>query len=107
MRNRIIIFLFFLLSVSGLCVNSVVAQPYYFRHYQVEDGLSNNSVYFIRQDTKGFMWMATKDGLNRFDGFHFKVFRINSDKDKRHLKTDYIYCILPVEDGKLQHDLLF
>lgn len=101
MRNRIIIFLFCLLSVSGLCVNSVVAQPYYFRHYQVEDGLSNNSVYFIRQDTKGFMWMATKDGLNRFDGFHFKVFRINSDKDKRHLKTDYIYCILPVEDGKL------
>ena len=84
-----------------LYITNVHAQPYYFRHYQVENGLSNNSVYFIKQDSNGFMWFATKDGLNRFDGFHFKVFRINSAEDDKHLSTDYIFCILPGEDGML------
>ncbi|MEP6950048.1 MAG: two-component regulator propeller domain-containing protein [Ginsengibacter sp.] len=82
-------------------VNAVNAQPYYFRHYQVENGLSNNTVYFIKQDSKGFMWFATKDGLNRFDGFHFKVFHINCANDEKHLTTDYIFCILPGKDGIL------
>lgn len=89
-------FLFLLLSQTD--ANS---QPYYFRHYQVENGLSNNSVYFIRQDSKGFMWIATKDGLNRFDGVHFKVFRIDSASNEKHLSTDYIYCIQPRSDGWL------
>jgi hypothetical protein len=44
------------------------AQPHYFRHYQVEDGLSNNTVYCTLQDKNGFLWMGTKEGLNRFDG---------------------------------------
>ncbi len=101
MRVKIFIFLLSLFSGSIFLMDSLEAQPYYFRHYQVEEGLSNNSVYFIKQDSKGFIWIATKDGLNRFDGFHFKVFRIDSDKDKRHLQTDYIYCVLPIEDGKL------
>ncbi len=51
------------------------AQPYYFTHYQVENGLSNNTVLCIMQDHLGFMWFGTRDGLNRFDGLSFKVFR--------------------------------
>lgn len=51
------------------------AQPSYFRHYQVENGLSHNTVYCSIQDKKGFLWFGTKDGLNRFDGYTFKVFR--------------------------------
>ena len=81
--------------------NNIQGQPYYFRHYQVENGLSNNTVYFITQDSKGFMWFATKDGLNRFDGFHFKVFRIKNAEDKKHLTTNYIFCILSGKDGML------
>ncbi|MGN6601963.1 MAG: ligand-binding sensor domain-containing protein [Ginsengibacter sp.] len=77
------------------------SQPYYFRHYQVENGVSNNSIYFISQDSKGFMWFATKDGLDRFDGFHFKVFRINSPEDANHLTTDYIFSLLPGKNGML------
>ena len=50
-------------------------QSYDFRHYQVEQGLSYNTVFTILQDSKGFMWFATKDGLNRFDGYNFKIFR--------------------------------
>jgi ligand-binding sensor domain-containing protein/signal transduction histidine kinase len=55
------------------------AQPIYFRHYEVENGLSNNSVITSLQDKDGFMWFGTPDGLNRFDGYNFSVFRIGDD----------------------------
>lgn len=58
-----------LLTVSGK------SKPLYFRHYQVENGLSHNTVFCVAQDTRGFMWFGTKDGLNRFDGYNFKVYR--------------------------------
>ncbi|MBR4814433.1 MAG: hypothetical protein IKZ67_03120, partial [Paludibacteraceae bacterium] len=43
-----------------------------FRHYTVKDGLSCNYVHAITQDKKGFLWVATEYGLNKFDGVHFK-----------------------------------
>lgn len=55
------------------------SQSYYFRHYQVENGLSNNTVFCCVQDKNGFLWMGTKDGLNRFDGYTFKTFRNDVD----------------------------
>lgn len=51
---------------------------YYFRSLQVEDGLSQSSVYTIFQDRQGYMWFGTQDGLNRYDGHTFKVFKKNS-----------------------------
>lgn len=50
------------------------SNPYYFRHYGNEEGLSNNTVFSCLQDSKGFVWFATKEGLNRFDGIRFKTF---------------------------------
>lgn len=46
---------------------------YYFRTLDVRNGLSQNTVYQILQDRKGFMWFGTKEGLNRYDGFSFRV----------------------------------
>ncbi|GHT30696.1 hybrid sensor histidine kinase/response regulator [Bacteroidia bacterium] len=51
------------------------AETYYFKQYQVQDGLSNNIVNCSLQDSHGFMWFGTRDGLNRFDGYTFRVFR--------------------------------
>jgi ligand-binding sensor domain-containing protein/signal transduction histidine kinase/DNA-binding response OmpR family regulator len=56
------------------------AVPYYFKHYQVQDGLSNNIINCILQDKSGFMWIGTRDGLNRFDGYSFRVFRENPEE---------------------------
>ncbi len=64
-------FLSFFLSLLSITGNG---RPYYFRHYRNETGLSNNSVMACIQDRRGFIWFGTKEGLNRFDGFHFKIF---------------------------------
>jgi len=58
----------------------------------IEQGLSNNSVRSIFQDHNGFMWFGTYDGLNRYDGYQFKVFR-NNLNDSSSLPHNYIYAI--------------
>jgi Signal transduction histidine kinase len=65
-------------------------QPIYFRHYEVEDGLANNTVFSVYQDSKGFMWFGTKEGLNRFDGGTFKAF--NMKQDNQPVK-EFVYSI--------------
>ena len=50
----------------------VSAQSYLFKHLEVSDGLSNNSVNTIYKDRDGFMWFGTTTGLNRYDGYTFK-----------------------------------
>ena len=49
--------------------------PIRFRHLGVEDGLSNPYVYAIYQDSLGFLWFGTEDGLNRYDGSALRVYR--------------------------------
>ena len=51
----------------------VSAQSYLFKHLEVSDGLSNNSVNTIYKDRDGFMWFGTTTGLNRYDGYTFKI----------------------------------
>jgi ligand-binding sensor domain-containing protein/serine phosphatase RsbU (regulator of sigma subunit) len=46
-----------------------------FRHLTLDDGLSQSSVRCILQDSVGFMWFGTEDGLNRFDGYEFNVYK--------------------------------
>lgn len=68
---------------------TLYAQQYYFRNYQVDQGLSSNLVTCIKQDADGFMWFGTRNGLNRFDGNNFKVFRTDS-KDKYSIGSNSI-----------------
>jgi signal transduction histidine kinase/ligand-binding sensor domain-containing protein len=76
------------------------AQPYYFRHYETENGLSNNKVLSCVQDKDGFIWFGTADGLDRFDGIHFKSFAIPRKK-KVNLLSDIIMSLAIGNDGSL------
>jgi len=58
----------------------------------IEQGLSNNAVRCIYQDHKGFMWFGTYDGLNRYDGNEFKVFR-NKFNDGNSLINNWVLAI--------------
>ena len=82
----------FILLCLLFSANLLMAQPYYFRHYQVENGLSNNTAFCSVQDGNGFMWFGTKDGLNRFDGYSFKTYRHDPDKAGS-LGNDLIYAL--------------
>lgn len=66
-----------ILSVLCLIAADVFSQQLYFRHLTIDDGLSQNAVYSILQDRRGFMWFGTKDGLNRYDGRNFVVYQHN------------------------------
>src|SRR5690349_21703070 len=46
-----------------------------FESYNTSKGMSQNLVYAIVQDKNGYLWFGTDDGLNRFDGYEFKVFK--------------------------------
>ncbi len=54
---------------------SISETDYYFDHITVKEGLSQSSVLSIHQDQLGFMWFGTRDGLNRYDGYSFKIYR--------------------------------
>jgi ligand-binding sensor domain-containing protein len=51
--------------------NAVSAQQLSIRHYDVSDGLAHSHVSAMRQDAKGYLWIATWEGLSRFDGYRF------------------------------------
>lgn len=71
MKKNLMNYLYVLLFVvTAIELN---ARSYYFKSYEVEDGLSNNNVTCCVQDHYGFMWFGTRDGLNRFDGNKFHI----------------------------------
>ncbi|MET0571920.1 MAG: two-component regulator propeller domain-containing protein [Pedobacter agri] len=57
-------------------IQSVQAQMTYLPHYTSKNGLASNNCYFILQDQKGFIWIATDNGISRFDGTNFQNFTI-------------------------------
>jgi len=70
-----------LLLLSSL-IGEIRAQPKCaFTHYSVEDGLSEGVVLSMHQDREGFIWFGTFDGLNRFDGYNFKVYKAGFTSD--------------------------
>lgn len=64
----------------------------HFKRISSEDGLSQNSLFCMLQDSKGFMWFGTQDGLNKYDGYHFKIYKPEPN-DMNSLSHNSIFAI--------------
>lgn len=89
MRFRLVI-LSLNIFISSLSVYGEINLS--FSHYKVEDGLSQNTVHAIYQDSYGFMWFGTDNGLNKFDGSNFRIYR-NKPNDTTSLSANMITVI--------------
>ena len=91
-----ILFIFFILSEF----NIAGARNIRFEHLGLNEGLSQTSVLCILQDRQGFLWFGTEDGLNKYDGYKFDVYRHNPD-DKNSLSNNYVWSIYEDAEGSL------
>src|SRR5690554_3056501 len=95
--KRLLAFIFILISLNSF------AQEFANRrtlHYSSNDGLSFGIINSITQDAKGFMWFATADGLNRFDGTTFKVFKFDPD-NKSSISSNYVQKVFKDTEGTI------
>jgi hypothetical protein len=84
--------LFIILLVHGAGLS--LAQDFRFKQYRVENGLPGDLIKAVTQDSLGFFWIATDDGLVRYDGYQFKTY-------KRNFLSQYIKYLLHTSDGRL------
>jgi len=71
-----------------------------FEHIGAEAGLSHSNILSIVQDSQGFMWFGTRDGLNKYDGYKFTVFKNNID-DSTSIVNDQINDLIEDKDGNI------
>lgn len=102
--RSISIFLLIIITLSAqpiiAQVNNSSAGKLKFEALTINEGLSQGMIICMTQDRYGFMWFGTKDGLNRYDGYHFKVFR-NNQGDSCSLSANYISSIYEDKQGRL------
>lgn len=71
-----------------------------FDHLNIQEGLSDNNVLAILQDSSGFLWFGTREGLNKFDGYDFISFKADF-KDPDSLSDSHITALAETADGSL------
>ncbi len=99
MKKTILLFTFFYITLFSVKSYAQV-QDRYFRTISVDKGLSQSSVFAIQQDTLGFIWIGTQDGLNRYDSKGFKVYRpIKNTKNS--LQSYFIRSLFTDHKGRL------
>ena len=97
-KEKIYFCLFILFTVAAPAFGATSGNDYVFRHINIEDGLSQSTVYCMLQDQKGFMWFGTPNGLNRYDGYSFMVYNHNP-LDSNSLSDNGITSVLEDSQG--------
>ena len=77
-----------------------ITEKIHFKHLTTEDGLSSNLITCVVKDKRGFIWIATLDGLNRFDGKQIKVYRYSED-DPNSIGANEVYYLCVDHSGTL------
>jgi ligand-binding sensor domain-containing protein len=88
---------FFVSLIYFLALCFGYSQNIKFKRISIEEGLSAVTVNTIFQDSQDFIWIGTQDGLNRYDGYHFKTFK-NDPFNNKSISSNDVISIL--EDNK-------
>ncbi|MDF2189545.1 hybrid sensor histidine kinase/response regulator transcription factor [Paraflavitalea sp. CAU 1676] len=96
MRKLVILVL---LCTTGWCLRAQT-QQYQFSRIDISQGLSHSQINTIMRDSKGFMWIGTMSGLNRYDGYNFTIYRHNLH-DSTTIGDDFIVRIFEGPDNTI------
>ena len=96
-QRRILLFTLFMILVFNVAYGGIELRS---KQMRTSDGLPNNSVRYLYQDSKGFLWLATLNGLSRYDGNSFLTFRPEIG-DKVSLADNRIYDLTEDKNGFL------
>lgn len=88
----IFVFFIFLIFIFGVSFTYANDKNIQFRNLTIADGLSQSSVEAMYQDSRGYIWIGTNDGLNRYDGYDFKIYKYGNDP-KLSIASNYIFSI--------------
>ena len=89
-----------LLTTNTLFLSIVFSGQIEFERFTIDNGLSQNTVYEVFQDSRGYLWMGTQGGLDRFNGYDFKQYEHESS-DTTSIVDGWIRSIQEDEDGTL------
>lgn len=87
---------FFTFKIAAFCQNKTIK----FEHIGVAEGISQINITCIFQDSRGFMWFGTRDGLNRYDGYNFTVYRYDP-QDNNTISNNFIQDITEDKSGNI------
>jgi ligand-binding sensor domain-containing protein len=96
-RTYIVFFIVIFFSAQSLKAQS---ETYTVEHYGIKNGLSQNYVNCVFQDAFGYIWVGTQDGLNKFDGYSFKVYK-QDPNNKHSISHNFITGITASKDSSL------
>ena len=96
--KKSVFWILLLFSISGPCLAQ--NENLHFEHIGIEEGLSNDNVTAILQDSKGYIWFGTMDGLNKYDGYSFTKYQFDPF-DSNSLSQNFIYTIWEDKYGSI------
>lgn len=92
MRCIRFLLIFVLITLAPFRIHAQITNDIRFSHLGLENGLSHSTVLSVTQDKKGYIWMATYDGVNKYDGYDFHIYR-NRDNDPHSIASNTTTCI--------------
>ncbi|MCB9209262.1 MAG: hypothetical protein H6609_07750 [Ignavibacteriales bacterium] len=99
-KKKLKIFFIFFFTCSLITSQSLNYKNLTFEHLSIEHGLSQITVHAILQDSKGFLWFGTEDGLNRYDGYNFTIFR-HDPMDSNSISDNFIWSLFEDSENNI------
>ncbi|MGL4774028.1 MAG: ligand-binding sensor domain-containing protein, partial [Clostridium sp.] len=99
-KKLVAIVIFTIIFSNSISITSLASTSVNFKNITIEDGLSQGTAETLLQDKDGYIWIGTNDGLNKYNGYDFTVFR-NDKENPNSLSNNYIIDIKEDIDGSL------